>query len=93
MPTPERMRADQLFIEQLKCGAVDDALEGFADYSRLVVAEMGGRALATLLGVAKAVSDDGVRLEGRQYGDYAQSSGSGNANVVLAASETLAKLH
>jgi 3,4-dihydroxyphenylacetate 2,3-dioxygenase len=92
MPTPERVEADQRFIDQLKRGAVDAALEGFADYSRLVVAEMGGRALATLLGVAKALAEDGVRLEGRQYGDYAQSSGSGNANVVLTTSETLAKL-
>lgn len=92
MPTPERMEADQIFIDQLKRGAVDAALAGFADYSRLAVAEMGGRALATLLGVAKALGEDGARLEGRQYGDYAQSSGSGNANVVLAPPETLAKL-
>jgi 3,4-dihydroxyphenylacetate 2,3-dioxygenase len=92
MPTPERMEADQIFIDQLKHGAVDAALAGFADYSRLAVAEMGGRALATLLGVAKALGEDGARLEGRQYGDYAQSSGSGNANVVLAPPETLAKL-
>jgi hypothetical protein len=86
------MEADQIFIDQLKRGAVDAALAGFADYSRLAVAEMGGRALATLLGVAKALGEAGVRLEGRQYGDYAQSSGSGNANVVLATPETLAKL-
>jgi 3,4-dihydroxyphenylacetate 2,3-dioxygenase len=71
MPTPERMEADQFFIDQLKHGAVDAALAGFADYSRLAVAEMGGRALATLLGVAKAIGEDGAPLEGRQYGDYA----------------------
>jgi len=92
MPTPERMEADHLFLDQLKRGDVDTALAGFPDYSRLVVAEMGGRALATLLGVAKALTHDGARLEGRQYGDYAQSSGSGNANLVLAPAETLAKL-
>jgi hypothetical protein len=53
---------------------------------------MGGRALATLLGVLKAMSSDGVTLHGRQYGDYAQSSGSGNANVVVASASVLARL-
>ena len=92
MPRPDRLEADHLFLDQLKRGDIDMALEGFSDYSHLVVAEMGGRALATLLGVAKAMVADGVRLEGRQYGDYAQSSGSGNANLVLAPVETLANI-
>ena len=92
MPTPERMEADQIFIDQLKHGAVDAALAGFADYSRLAVVEMGGRALATLLGVAKALGEDGARLEGRQYGDYAQSSGSGNANILVASPAVLSRL-
>lgn len=92
MPRPDRLEADHLFLDQLKRGDIDTVLEGFDDYSRLVVAEMGGRALATLLGVAKAMTDDGVQLQGRQYGDYAQSSGSGNANLVLAPAEMLAKL-
>ena len=92
MPTPERMAADHVLIEQLKHGSVDAAIAGFADYSRLTVAEMGGRALATLLGALKAMSSDGTALEGRQYGDYAQSSGSGNANVVVASPAVLSKL-
>jgi len=92
MPTPERMEADLLFVDQLKRGAIDTVLAGFDNYRRVTVAEMGGRALATMLGVAKALNDDGIELAGRQYGDYAQSSGSGNANVVLASEETLSSL-
>jgi 3,4-dihydroxyphenylacetate 2,3-dioxygenase len=92
MPTPERMTADHVLIEQLKQGSVDAAIAGFAEYSRLTVAEMGGRALATLLGTLKAMSSDGVSLEGRQYGDYAQSSGSGNANVIVASPAVLSRL-
>jgi 3,4-dihydroxyphenylacetate 2,3-dioxygenase len=84
MPTPERMEADSLFIDQLTRGAVHEAISGFSNYSRLAVAEMGGRALATLLGVLQALTESGISLQGKQYGDYAQSSGSGNANVLVA---------
>jgi len=93
MPTPERVDADRRLIAQLERGAVGEIVAGFGDYSRLAVAEMGGRALATLLGVTQALSDAGSRLEGRQYGDYAQSSGTGNASVLIAEHATLAALH
>jgi 3,4-dihydroxyphenylacetate 2,3-dioxygenase len=93
MPTPERVDADQRLLGELKRGAIEEIIAGFGNYSRVAVAEMGGRALATLLGVTKALSDEGTRLEGRQYGDYAQSSGSGNANMLLAAGETLTRIH
>jgi 3,4-dihydroxyphenylacetate 2,3-dioxygenase len=92
MPTPERVDADQHLLGQLKRGAIEEIIAGFGNYTRSAAAEMGGRALATLLGVTKAISDEGTSLEGRQYGDYAQSSGSGNANVLIAAGETLARI-
>jgi len=92
MPTPERIDADQHLLAQLKRGAVGEIVAGFGDYSRLAVAEMGGRALATLLGVTQALSGEGAHLEGRQYGSYAQSSGSGNANLLVAARETLGRI-
>jgi len=91
-PTPERMEADKRFIEQLKAGAIDDAVAGFTAYSRFTGAEMGGRVLATLLGVVLALKGEGRPLAGRQFGDYAQSSASGNANVLVADPETLAKV-
>jgi len=93
LPTPQRVDADQHLISRLKRGAIDEVIADFGNYSRLAVAEMGGRALATLLGVTKALSDDGARLEGRQYGSYAQSSGSGNANLLIAARDLLNQIH
>ncbi len=92
-PTPERMDADRRFIEQLKAGAIDDAVAGFTAYSRFTGAEMGGRVLATLLGVVQALKAEGRPLAGREFGEYAQSSASGNANVLVADPETLAKVH
>ena len=89
-PTPERVEADKRFIEQLKKGAIDEVIAGFTEYSKEVVAEMGGRALATLIGVASAMSRDGKTLAGRQFGDYAQSSGSNNAVLLMAEKQILA---
>jgi len=89
MPTPERVEADEHLIDQLKRGEVAEAIASFGDYSRMTIAEMGGRALATLLGVLKAMTADAGRLQGRQYGGYAQSSGSGNANLLIAGAGTL----
>lgn len=92
-PTPERMAADRAFIDQLRGGAIDDAIRGFGDYSKRVGAEMGGRPLATLLGVARAMAAERGPLVGRQYGEYAQSSGSGNAVVLMADPVTLGSVH
>lgn len=89
-PTPERVDADKRFIEQLKRGAIDEVIAGFTEYSKRVVAEMGGRALATMIGVAAAMSRDGKPMGARQYGDYAQSSGSNNAVLLIADKDTLA---
>lgn len=91
-PTKERVDADKRFVEQLKRGYIDEAIAGFAEYSRKVVAEMGGRALATMLGVMGAMSREGKPMAGFQYGDYAQSSGSCNAVLLMTDQDTLARL-
>ncbi|HWQ37291.1 MAG TPA: hypothetical protein VNM24_01580 [Burkholderiales bacterium] len=91
-PTPERIEADRHFITRLKRGQIAAATAEFTDYSRNAVVEMGGRALAILLGVLGALSAEGAPLEGRQYGEYAQSSGSGNANLLLCPADTLAAI-
>ena len=91
-PEHERAQADAAFIAQLERGAIDELTSGFAEYSRLTAAEMGGRVLATLLGVLQSMHADGEPLAGRQFGAYAQSSGSGNANVVVADPDTLTNL-
>ena len=82
-PTAEREALDQRFIDLLKRGAVAEAIAWFPEYSRAVVAEMNGRPLAGMLGALQALAEEGVGLRGEQYGGYAQSSGSGNANVVV----------
>jgi 3,4-dihydroxyphenylacetate 2,3-dioxygenase len=82
-PQPEREALDQRFIDQLKRGAVNEALAWFPEYKRAVVAEMNGKPLSTLLGALQALDQDGAKLAGEQFGAYAQSSGSGNANVVV----------
>ena len=82
-PTPEREALDQRFIDQLRRGAIADAIAWFPEYQPAVVAEMNGKPLAAMLGALQALSEDGVKLAGEQFGGYAQSSGSGNANIVV----------
>lgn len=88
-PTAERVEADKKFVEQLKKGSLDEAIAAFTEYSRKVVAEMGGRALGTMLGVAAAMSREGKPMAARQFGDYAQSSGSNNVVLLMADKSTL----
>lgn len=82
-PTAAREALDMNFIGLLKRGAVAEAIAGFPEYSRAAVAEMNGKPLAGMLGALQALSEDGVELVGEQYGGYAQSSGSGNASVMV----------
>lgn len=90
-PRPERIEADARFIGQLGDGRIDEAIAGFPEYARFVGAEMAGRPLATLLGAVRAMGG-GATLAARQYGQYTQSSGSGNAVLAIAAPELLARL-
>jgi 3,4-dihydroxyphenylacetate 2,3-dioxygenase len=83
MPTPEREALDRRFIDQLKQGAIADAIAWLPEYSREAAAEMNGKPLATMLGALQALGADGARLAGEQFGGYAQSSGSGNANIAV----------
>lgn len=84
-PTPERMEMDRRMIGLLCAGDLDRINAWFVEYSNAVKAEMGGRVLATLLGAMQALSAGAGKLSGRQFGDYAQSSGSGNVNVLVTA--------
>jgi hypothetical protein len=82
-PTPEREALDQRFIDQLKKGAVADAIAWFPEYSRAAMAEMNGKPLAAMLGALQGLGADGAKLVGEQFGGYAQSSGSGNASIAV----------
>lgn len=79
-PTPERIEMDHCFMDLIQQGHVSELLAWFPEYSRDAVAEMGGRVLATMLGTLEALVQEGIKLAGRKYGDYAPLSGSGNVN-------------
>jgi 3,4-dihydroxyphenylacetate 2,3-dioxygenase len=91
-PIPERVDADKRFVDLLKRGAIDEVIASFTEYSKKTVAEMGGRALATMLGVVTAMSREGKPIAAIQYGEYAQSSGSCNAVLLIADRDTLARM-
>lgn len=91
-PTPTRVKADQVIIDKLKRGDIETVINDFPEYANQCVVEMGGRAIATMLGATRAVAADSGQLAALQFGDYAQSSGSGNANLVISDLATLAAL-
>ncbi len=80
-PTPPRRELDARFIELACRGAVHELIEWLPQFNREAVAEMGGRPLATFLGALAAHT--GAAFEGRQFGPYGQSSGSGNASIAV----------
>jgi 3,4-dihydroxyphenylacetate 2,3-dioxygenase len=84
-PTDERVALDQQFMEKLRAPDMRQLKAWFPTYCRDAVAEMGGRVLATLLGAMNAMASRGGALSGKLYGEYAPSSGSGNANLVVRA--------
>ena len=80
-PSPERVEADRKFIAMMMDGKLKDCWSWFPDYAEFVHGEMGGRALALLLGGLAATG--GTKWQSAQYGPYTQSSASGNASVSL----------
>jgi aromatic ring-opening dioxygenase catalytic subunit (LigB family) len=80
-PSEERQRLDHRFIEMLREGQIAEARSWFPEYTKAVVGEMGGRAIATLLGVLG--DDESGGFEGRQFGPYGQSSASGNTSISI----------
>jgi 3,4-dihydroxyphenylacetate 2,3-dioxygenase len=85
MPAPERVALDQRFLQMHQAGQINALIDWLPAYSREAVAEMGGRVLATMLGCAEAVAKDSPALKASMHGEYAQSSGSGNAILCLRA--------
>lgn len=82
-PSQERQDADAKFIGMLLEGKIAEAWAWFPEYADFVVSEMGGRALALMLGAISATGAD--NWETAQFGPYGQSSASGNANISLKA--------
>ena len=80
-PSEAQQQRDREFIAMLVEGRITDAKVGLHDYAREVVAEAGGRVLATTLGCLDDKS--GGRYAGRMHGAYGPSSGSGNASIAV----------
>jgi 3,4-dihydroxyphenylacetate 2,3-dioxygenase len=79
-PAPERIETDRAFIEMLCEGHIAQAKRWFPEYCEKVVAEVGGRDLAAMLG---CLDEHRGPYIGKQFGAYGQSSGSGNTNVAV----------
>jgi 3,4-dihydroxyphenylacetate 2,3-dioxygenase len=84
-PTEENMALDHRFIDMITAANVEEAVNWLPEYARTAKCEMGGRGLGVFLGAAEALQEDSPELTGKQYGPYAQSSASGNANLMLRA--------
>jgi 3,4-dihydroxyphenylacetate 2,3-dioxygenase len=82
-PTEEHMALDRKLIDMMCEGDADGLVKWAPSYSKEAVAEMGGRTICTMIGAMDAMARALGPLEGRQYGPYAQSSASGNANVCV----------
>jgi len=80
-PTDERRALDEEFVQRLESGDLQALIRWFPDYARASVAEMGGRVVAGFLGALSAMASQPYGA--RRFGEYAQSSGSGNLSIAL----------
>lgn len=84
-PEEALQEMDRRLIELLSAGDIATLREWLPSYCTEAVAEMGGRPLNGLLGALGAMERDAGALAGRPIGPYCQSSGSGNATVLVTA--------
>jgi 3,4-dihydroxyphenylacetate 2,3-dioxygenase len=80
-PTAANQALDREFLMMLREGRLGEArqfLNGFAEQAQV---EMGGRNLATMLGVLDGTAAD--RQGALEYGEYGPSSGAGHTNFAI----------
>ena len=82
-PSEERQSLDRKFIDLATEGRVTELTAWMPEFIRAGVAEMGGRTISSMVGGVEALAEDHGELVGTQFGPYAQSSGSGNANIAV----------
>lgn len=78
-PENHRRELDQTFIEMLHSQDLAALRDWLPTYAQDAVAEMGGRVLAGFIGALDAMTPPSFGV--RQFGAYAQSSGSGNQTL------------
>lgn len=81
-PTREHQALDERFMTLLRDGRLGEARAFLDGYAKETHVEMGGRNLASMLGVLDGLSAD--RLAGALYGEYGPSSGAGHTNFGIA---------
>ncbi len=80
-PVPERVALDERLLGMLEAGRIEQAIAWLPEWSREVVAEMGGRVAAAFLGSLRAWAGAPTRM--LRFGPYAQSSASGNVSIAI----------
>ena len=80
-PTEEEQQLDARLTELICTGEIDKAIDWLPEYVKLATAEMGGRVLAGFFGAASTLT--GPDFQAHTFGNYAQSSGSGNRSVAV----------
>jgi len=82
-PLEEHQKMDFKFIDMVKDGDIDGALDYLPKYAVEAKCEMGGRGLGVFLGASHKLQEHAGKLHGEQFGPYSQSSGSGNVNLLV----------
>ena len=80
-PTPENQALDREFVAMLREGHTVEARRFLDNFAKQAQVEMGGRNIATMLGVLDGVGPD--RQSGVEYGEYGPSSGAGHTNFAI----------
>jgi 3,4-dihydroxyphenylacetate 2,3-dioxygenase len=80
-PTAADHALDREFVAMLHQGRASEARQFLDSFAERAQVEMGGRNLATMLGVLDGAMPD--RLSGVEYGEYGPSSGAGHTNFAI----------
>jgi 3,4-dihydroxyphenylacetate 2,3-dioxygenase len=77
-PTAAHQALDREFLGLLRAAKTGEAWRFLGPYAQETQVEMGGRNIATMLGVLDGIPPE--RLAAAQYGEYGPSSGAGHVN-------------
>lgn len=80
-PTSENQTRDRNFLALLRGGRLAEARRLLETYAQEAQVEMGGRNIATMIGVLDGVAPD--RLAAEEFGEYGPSSGAGHVNFAI----------
>jgi 3,4-dihydroxyphenylacetate 2,3-dioxygenase len=80
-PTAENRALDRKFVAMLRGGRLAEARRFLDTFAKRAQVEMGGRNIATMLGVLDGITAD--RQSGVEYGEYGPSSGAGHTNFAI----------